>query len=116
MCNVVVALNSNLKMKQQIESPIADHFHYKLVIFASFLVGAIIAILGPFYFANAYFIFCVFVLTSYCIKCLGMFAVMVHNWFKFKSVMKYQPIAGDEDFATHVFIIPNFKEDVQILK
>lgn len=98
---------------------LSKYFKYKSFMLVLFCVLATAAVLGPFLFSNIYYMMCVTVLTYCCLKYTQMFGIIIYIYFKFRQGMqdfKKGVIRAGDDRITHVFILPNFKEDLQILK
>ena len=101
------------------QSPIAEYFRFKFIIFNLFILGFILALTGPFLYPNVYFRICEGVMAYYLIKFFTMSLIMAHNCYQFnKNLRKGEIMEGETSSSstTHVFIIPNFKEDIEILR
>ena len=89
------------------------------MVFVLFLVGLLIVAIGPYYFPNICFGMIVVVTAHYFFKTVSWVAILLHNYRKFKLGLKSG--GGPEGVklnssTAHVFIIPNYKEDINILR
>ena len=66
-------------------SPIAEYFRYKFLILGLFFVGMFMAVFGPFFFPDTYYIICMVILGTYGFKSVIMAGILAHNYFKFRK-------------------------------
>ena len=82
---LILYLNFVEKKTMSTKSPIAEYFRYKFLILGLFILGMFMAVFGPFYFPDAYYMICLAVLGAYAFKSVIMAAILVHNYLKFKK-------------------------------
>ena len=101
------------------ETPIPEYFQYKGMMFFLFLAVTLIGILGSYSFPDLQFYIYAFILTYYLFKTTTMGVGMVINYRKGKNILAQRNISNNssvDQLATHVFIIPSFKENIEILR
>lgn len=97
------------------ETPIPEYFQYKGMMFFVFLAVTLIGILGSYYFPDLQFAIYAFILTYYLFKTTTMAGGMVINYRKCRKILAQRNTFNDssvDQLATHVFIIPSFKENI----
>ena len=99
--------------------PSPSYFKYKETVLVMFLSGLAMTVFGIPYFPEVYFAFSTSILVFYLFKIVSMTSGVVVNYFKYRKVASeigtFDARAANS-LSSHVFVLPSFKEDIQVIK